>query len=164
MTKLKGLPSLIVIVTVVWLAMRAIHVLLPIIQPEVLTGPFVLESLSEAQAITGFSPPIPLYHPEALGIEPVTILAERRPEAQVTIVWRDQNFLELVERPAGSPPFSVPEDAELIEDRQVHLWSRGDIVHAAGNVKGVQLSLRTDLTREDAMRVVSTLLPLEEVK
>ncbi len=100
MTKLKGLPSLILIVATVWIAMRAVHFLLPVLQPEVLPGPFVLDDLSEVEAITGFPARLPLYHPEELGTAPTLIRAVREPQPEATIVWRDERFLELVERSA----------------------------------------------------------------
>lgn len=164
MVKLKGLPSLLLIVATVWIVMRAVHFLLPVLQPEVLPGPFVLERLSEVEAITGFSARLPLYHPEELGTEPGLIRAAREPQPEATIVWRDERFLELLERPAEAPAFEVPDDAELLEDRQLHLWRRGAVVYAAGTVRGINFRLRTDLSREDVLRIVSTLVPLTEVR
>ena len=164
MEKLKGLASLVVIVLVVWGVMKLVHVLVPVMQPAVLPGPFALESLSEVEPVTGFSARLPLYHPERLGTSPSTIVASRRPRSEVTIVWRKQRFLELVERSADAEPFEYPDDATTEGEDGVRVWRRGGIIHLTGTRSGVHLRLRTDLTREDALRVVSTLVPLEEVR
>lgn len=164
MEKLKGLSSLIVIVLVVWGVMRIVHVIVPVMKPEVLPGPFTLESLSEVEPITGFSARLPLYHPERLGRAPATIIASRRPRSEVTIVWRKERFLELIERAEDDEPFEYPDDAVAEGDDPLHLWKRGEIVYLTGTRRGVHLRLRTNLTREDALRVVSTLVPLEEVR
>lgn len=164
MGKLKGLPTLLVIVAVVWLLIRAVHLLLPVIKPEVLPGPFFLDHLSEVEPVTGFSARLPLYHPEPLGTEPTMIRASRSPEREVMIVWRNERFLELVERPSDSKPFDAPADAEGIDDHSVLVWNRGEVVCMTTTLRGIHLSLRTDLSREDALRIVSTMVPLEEVR
>ncbi len=50
------------------------------------------------------------------------------------------------------------------DDRQLHLWRRGEVVCAAGTTRQINFTLRTDLSREDALRIVSTLVPLTEVR
>ncbi|MDX1584840.1 MAG: hypothetical protein R3338_14675 [Thermoanaerobaculia bacterium] len=162
--QLRGVPSFIAIVAVVWLGLRVLHFVIPAAQPDVLTGPFELGSLSEIEAIVGFEPLVPAYHPVSLGNEPIRIVAKREPSAEVTIMWRGDRLLEVVERPAGAP-FDLPVDAEPLSDRDGWWsWRRGGAIQLRGARGSVDVEIRTNLSRESAARVVSTLVPLSEVR
>lgn len=164
MNRMKGVPSFIVIVAVVWGILRALHLLIPAAQPDVLEGPFELGSLTEVEPITGFPPRIPAYHPVALGDEPVLIVAERKPASRVTIVWRRQKLLELIERPAGGVS-DLPVDAEAVEGHEGWWsWKRGGVTHLWGSSGPLEVRVRTNLSREDAIRIASTLVPLHGVR
>lgn len=160
MKKTKGIPSLIAIVVVIWGLLKATHVLLPLLQPQVLPGPFDVSSLGEVEEITRFSPLVPAYHPASLGGDPVRIVAQREPEPMVTILWRSERFLELIERPVRGR-FESPDDAVPVPGEPAwRVWRRGGATHLARARDGVQIELRTNLSRDDAIRIASTLLPL----
>lgn len=164
MKRFRGLPSFLIIVGFLWLILRVAHNVIPAAQPEVLTGPFELDSLAAVEEITGFQPLVPVYHPISLGNDPVRIVAEREPEQMVTIIWRADRLLELIERRAG-PGFEPPAGAESVAGRgDWWLWRSGATTMMSGTAGPVRIDLRTSLSREDALRVATTLVPLNEVR
>ena len=167
MGRLKGITSLLVIAGVFFLALRALHLLVPAFYPQVLAGPFSVEEIGAVEQYTGFEPLMPFYRPQGLGREPVHITAERRPRPRVTVFWHGDHFLYLEERaivgasdrrprtPGNARPFEALEDGVR--------WSEGETLHAVGRRGDVWVTLRTDLPEEDLRRIAETLRPYGEL-
>lgn len=168
MNRLRGIVSLLVLAAVLWLALRAIHVGLPLVYPQVLRGPFSLASLAEVEEYTGFSPLVPFFRPEVLGEQPVHVTVSRPPGASVTVFWQAERFLLLAEREGGGRPV-VPEDAGSWPLRgpaaagENRWWRRGRTIYAVARRGELWIELRTDLPAEDARRVVESLRPYREL-
>ena len=168
MSRLRGITSLLVIAGILFLALRAIHVGIPLVYPRVLRGPFSLGSLGEVEEYTGFSPLVPFFRPQALGPEPVHVTATRPPRAQVVVFWQGDRFLYLEERDGGGPP-PVPEIARSwslegpAADAENHWWRQGRTVYAVTRRGDLWIELRTDLSDDDARRVIETLRPYRDL-
>lgn len=168
MNRLRGIASLLVIAGVLLLALRAIHVGLPLVYPRVLRGPFSLGSLAEVEEYAGFSPLVPFFRPEALGVQPVHITVTRPPRAEVVVFWQADRFLVLEERQGGGPP-PVPENARSwnlegpAAAGENHWWRQGRTIYSVARRGELWIELRTDLSDDDARRVVETLRPYREL-
>jgi hypothetical protein len=168
MPRLRGIFSLLAIAGIFFLAARALHLLVPLFYPAVLSGPFSVEEPEEVARYAGFSPLMPFYRPESLGRRPVHITAERRPRPRVTVFWNGARFLVLEEvldggRPPRShqvPPGALPFPA--LEDGA--RWREGRTLHAAGRRGEVWVEIRTDLGEADLVRIAETLRPVEELR
>jgi hypothetical protein len=168
MSRLRGILSLLVIAAVLFLALRAIHVGIPLVYPRVLRGPFSLGGLAEVEEYTGFSPLVPFFRPQALGERPVHVTANRPPRAAVVVFWQGDRFLYLEEREgAAAPP--VPENARTwslegpAAAGEHHWWRQGRTIYAVTRRGDLWIELRTDLSDDDARRVLETLRPYQEL-
>lgn len=168
MSRLRGIASLLVIAAVLFLALRAIHVGIPLVYPRVLRGPFSLDGLAEVEEYTGFSPLVPFFRPQALGQEPVHVTVTRPPRAEVVVFWQGDRFLYLEERDGGSGP-PVPENARSwslegpAAAGENHWWRQGRTVYAVTRRGDLWIEVRTDLSDDDARRIVETLRPYREL-
>lgn len=168
MSRLRGIASLLVITGVLFLALRALHVGIPVLYPRVLRGPFSLGSLAEVEGYTGFSPLVPFFRPQTLGPEPVNVTATRPPRAQVVVFWQGDRFLYLEEREGGGAP-PVPEHARswILEgpaaSGENHWWRQGRTIYAVTRRGDLWIEVRTDLSDDDTRRVVETLRPYREL-
>lgn len=168
MARWRGVLSLLVIAGALFLLLRALHLGIPVVYPKVLQGPFSLESVAEVEEYAGFSPLVPFFRPESLGERPIHVTVTRRPRSRVTIFWQGERFLRLEERAGGAPP-PVPENARAWELRtagapdEAHWWRQGRTVHAVARRGDHWVEIRTDLTDDDARRIVETLRPYREL-
>ena len=167
MARLKGIASLLVIAGVFFLALRALHLLIPAFYPRVLSGPFSVGEIGAAEQYTGFEPLMPFYRPQALGREPVHITAERRPRPRVTVFWHGESFLYLEQRAilgASDRPPRTPGNARPFPALEEGMrWSEGQTLHAVGRRGELWITIRTDLPEEDLRRIAETLRPYEEL-
>ena len=168
MSRLRGVASLLVIAGVLFLALRALHLGIPLLYPRVLRGPFSLGSLAEVEEYTGFPPLVPFFRPEVLGEQPVHVTVTRPPAAELVVFWQGERFLYLAERQGGgSPP--VPPDARSwilrgpAAEGTNRWWRQGRTVYAVGRRGDLWIELRTDLSDDDARRVLETLRPYREL-
>lgn len=145
------------------LAMRMLHLGIPIFYPKVLDGPFSLDALAEVEEYTGFQPLVPFYRPEVLGTGPVNITARRSPRPQVTVFWQGRRFLRLTERQGGSRPFVRPGARPLPNHPESLHWQEGRTRRVVIEDDGLWVEIRTDLPEEDLHRLVETLRPYEEL-
>lgn len=163
MGRLKGFLSLVVIAGVFFLAIRVVHLVVPLFYPPVLAGPFSVEELADVEEYTGFSPLAPFYRPEELGQSPVNITAERRPRPRVTVFWHGKRFLYLDQRLDGDRP-PVPADTRSFPVLEEGVrWLEGETRYAVGKRGEFWVTIRTDLDDEDLRRIAETLRPLEEL-
>ncbi len=110
MVRLTGLGSFALIAAGVLLALRLLHVGVPLFFPDTRPGPFALTSLDEVRRRVGFAPLVPAYRPAALGDRPSLSLTQRRggavpahpatgqplPDVTDSTWWRDGPRLRLV--------------------------------------------------------------------
>lgn len=168
MSRFRGIASLLVLLGVFFLVLRALHVGVPLFYPKVLRGPFSLESVAEVEEYAGFSPLVPFFRPESLGERPIHVTVTRGPRARVAIFWQGERFLYLEERHGGGAP-PVPENARewaltvAGAPEEARWWRQGRTVHAVAHREDRWVEVRTDLPAEDARRVVETLRPYEEL-
>lgn len=163
MKQLKGFVSFVLITAIFWFALRLIHLLVPLAYPVVLQGPFSLDDAADVERYCGFSPLVPFYMPEELGGSPVNITAYRRPPRAV-LFWQGERFLRVEQTLGGEMP-AIPTDAVTQPGlAEAVSWRRGETVYVAARVEGFTLELRTDLSLEDARRVVDSMRPYDEVR
>ncbi len=157
MARLKGIGSLLAIVIGVLLALRLVHVMLPIVYPLSDPGPFVLDRIEQVGRYAGFEPYVPFYRPELLGTAPPQIVVTRVQEAEVTLSWSGRHSLVIKQRPAVAKPRAVAaaERVEGIDD--AFWWANGATTEAMVWRSGIAISLRSDLPREQLRRVILSL-------
>lgn len=147
----------------VLLALRLLHLALPLLYPPVLAGPFSLNELAEVERYTGFEPLVPFYRPEVLGSGPVTITARRRPQPQVVVFWQGRRFLYLSERRGGPEPRVSPDARPLPAHPESQWWREGRTHRVVWPIDGLWIEIRTDLPEQDLHRLVETLRPYGEL-
>lgn len=165
MNRFKGFLSFVLIAAIFGFALRLLHVLVPLAYPSVLQGPFSLDDAAEVEQYCGFSPLVPFYRPEVLGESPINITAYRRPP-RVVFFWQGEKFLwveqtldgEMVATPLDAVPLEGLAKAEAVS------WRRGATVHLAARIDRFIVELRTDLSAEDARRIIDSMRPFEEVR
>lgn len=157
MARLKGAVSLIAITAGVLLALRLLHLALPIVYPLSNPGPFVLDRVEQVAPYAGFEPYVPFYRPELLGEAPPRIVVTRVEFAQVTMSWSGQHSLEIVQQLAATRP-RVPAAAQPMEGvDEVQWWADGPDTSAMVWRDGVAVALHSDLPREQLRRVILSL-------
>lgn len=168
MDRFRGIASLLVLLAVVFVVLRALHLGVPLLYPRVLRGPFSLEEIGQVEEYAGFSPRVPFFRPESLGPRPVLVTASRPPRPRAVVFWQGEHFLHLEEERGGAPP-PVPENARSwslqgpAAEGENHWWRHGRTVHAVARRGDAWIEVRTDLPPDDARRVVETLRPHREL-
>jgi hypothetical protein len=163
MDRLKGIGSFLFVTVIIFGVLRLAHVVIPVFYPKVLTGPFSLDRVEAVEEYTGFAPRLPFYRPEDLGARPVSITVTRRPYPKVVIHWQGEHFLRLAEQQGGEIHPSGPATRPL-EDHPEGSWrSEGRTHEVVLKKDDLWIEVRTDLSEEDARRIVDTLRPYEEL-
>lgn len=163
--RIRGLVTFVVLATVFFALLRVVHLVVPVFYPQVLSGPFSVESFDEVEELAGFSPRLPFYRPEVLGTRPVNITVTRRPQPKVVVFWQAEHFLYLSEQRGGRPE-RAPASAQpkpLPRHPDARWWREGDTNHVQLERDGLWIELRTDLPLQDVERLVETLRPYEEL-
>lgn len=163
MNRFKGLVSFAVITALFFVALRLVHLVVPIFYPRVLSGPFSLDDLGTVEQYTGFSPRVPFYRPEELGTRPVTITVTRRPHPKVTIFWQGEHFLVLTEQRGGEAPPRPVETWPLERHPEAAAWREGATTWVQLERDGLWIEVRTDLSTTDVERIVDSLRPYAEL-
>lgn len=164
MDRLKGIGSFLIIIVVLFVFLRLLHLTVPIFYPRVLTGPFSVDDVGSTPEYLGFSPLLPFYRPEQLGVRPVNITVTRRPHPKVVIFWQAEHFLYLAERQGGETPRHDAGDGPLPGHPDSAWWLDGRTHHVVMKQNDLWIELRTDLSLRDVQRIVDTLLPYEELR
>lgn len=163
MDRLKGLGSFVTVTLLLFLVIRVVHLGVPIFYPKVLAGPFSLDSFDEVEQYAGFSPRVPFYRPEVLGVRPVNITVTRRPYPKVVIFWRAEHFLYLEEQKGGQRPPEKIREKPLPGHPEASWWTEGDTHHVVMKAEDLWIEIRTDLSFRDVQRIVDTLRPYKEL-
>jgi len=152
-----GLRSLVVIVAVVFGALRLVHVALPLVFPDTRQGPLAIATLDEVRGQAGFAPLLPAYRPAALGERPSVTLTYT-PWPTVAVVWRQgDQFLSVTQRRGGPRP-AHPPLARQFEDIAGSLWwtdeAGSHLILAHDNF---WMQIETSLSARDLRRFADTL-------
>jgi hypothetical protein len=161
--RLTGLGSFVVIAAGLLLALRALHVAVPLFFPETQSGPFALTSLDQVKRHAGFAPIVPAYRPQALGERPASLTVIRRQPPTFVIVWRGpSSYLSVTQRQNGPMP-AHPATARPLEDvRDSTWWVDGANQHLVLRRGEFWLEVETDLPSRDLQRIADTLEPYRE--
>jgi hypothetical protein len=157
MDRLKGLGSFLVIATIVFAGLRALHVGLPLFVPNARPGPFALASLDDAPGVAGFRPLVPAYHPASLGDRPVSVTVWLSPRATVAIVWKGEHTLSLTERQGGDMPEHAAISQPMTDVPDSLWWQDASRCHLVLKRGDLWIELETDLDARDLRRFVDTL-------
>jgi len=156
MGRLKGIGSFLLITAGVFLALRLLHLGIPMFHSGGPTGPVYLDSLDAVARYTKFSPSLPVYWPEQLGASPVGITVTRRPAPRVEIVWRAESAFVMEQQRGGAVP-AHPSNAEPFPGRAESYWWREGARHRVVLKRDdLWIEISTDLSFEDLRRVLSS--------
>jgi len=161
--RLKGIGSFVIVLVLLLLALRVVHLGVPIFYPRVLAGPFSLDSFGDIERYAGFSPLLPFYRPEYLGVKPVNITVTRRPYPKAVVFWHADHFLYLAEQQGGQRPPQRMREAPLPGHPEASWWREGETRMVVLQRDGLWIELRTDLSLRDVQRIVDSLRPYEEL-
>jgi hypothetical protein len=157
MARLRGVGSFVVIVIVVFGALRLIHVAMPLIFTGTRPGPFDLGSLDEVQRRVGFSPLVPAYRPAVLGPQLARLSGTRSPYAGIVMVWKGERYLAVSERRGGPAPDHPPTSRPLTAVEDSLWWSERGVHHMILRRGDLWISMETDLPSGDLRRLADTL-------
>jgi hypothetical protein len=157
MVRLKGLGSFVVIATIVLVALRALHVGVPLFVPGARPGPFTLASLDDVPRYAGFAPIVPAYHPASLGDRPASITVWLSPRPTVAIVWSGEHTLLLTEHQGGEMPNHAAISQPFTDVPDSLWWQDGARCHLVLKRGELWIEMETDLDERDLRRFADTL-------
>jgi len=155
----RGLTSFLLVAAGVLIALRALHVGLPLIVPAARPGPFVVTSLAEAQRRVGFAPLIPAYRPVSLGERPPTLTVTLAPRPTLHAVWRGEHSLSITQRLGGPTPEHPPTSRALGDVPDSLWWHVAPVNHLVLRRGDFWVVVETDLPLRDLRRIAHTLGP-----
>ena len=159
MGRLKGIGSFLGFTLGLFLALRVVHIAVPLFYPTVIAGPFRLDDVEDAPKLLGFSPRLPFYRPERLGPRPVEITVTRQPYPRLVIAWQGDRFLRLSEQKGGPMP-AYPVESPAVPGHPGSAWWQDDLTqHAVLQLDGLWIEMNTDLPQQDALRIIASLRP-----
>ncbi|HET9270063.1 MAG TPA: hypothetical protein VFO31_17935 [Vicinamibacterales bacterium] len=153
-----GLRSLIVIIAVVFGALRLAHVGIPLVFPEARLGPVAIASLDDVRRQAGFAPILPAYRPASLGDRPVSMTLTFSPWRTLTVVWQSGPESLTITQRRGGPKPAEPPLARPFEDVPDSTWwtdgARSHLILARGDF---WIAIETSLPVRDLRRFADTL-------
>lgn len=161
MGRLKDITGFLVLALGLFAALRVLHVALPIFYPQMLTGPFRVESPAAAHGYLGFAPRLPFYRPQQLGPRPLDVTVARRPHPEIVILWKAERFLRLTERKGGDPPMIAATGQSLPGHPDAVVWGDRHTRRVVLKIDDLWIELDTDLSERDVLRLIDTLKPDE---
>ncbi len=159
MDRLKGLGSFALIAAGILVALRIVHVGVPVLFPETRPGPFVLSSLDEVRRRGGFAPLVPAYRPAALGERPPTLTLTLSPRPTLVMRWQGERRLSVTQRRGGAMPPHPPGSRPLAEVEEATWWRDGPLHHVVLRRGEFWIEVETDLPARDLKRIADTLHP-----
>jgi len=159
MARLTGLGRFALITGGVLLALRLVHVGVPLFFPDTRPGPFTLASLDEVQRRVGFAPLLPAYRPAALGQRQSSLTVILSPQPTFVIVWRGERYLSLTQRQGGPMPAHPPISRPLVGVEDSTWWLDGALRHLVLRRGEFWIEVETDLPVGDLKRLADTLTP-----
>ena len=163
MDRLKGLPSFVVIVAVVFGGLRLAHVTVPTLFPETRQGSIAVSDLDEVRRLVGFAPMLPAYRPASLGERPTSALITFGSWPTLAIVWQNgEEYLSVTQRRGGPRP-EHPPLARPFEDVPGSTWwadaSRRYLLLERGEF---WIQIETSLSARDLRRFADTLSTIRD--
>jgi hypothetical protein len=162
MARVKGLVSFVLLTAGMLLALRAVHVAVPVLFADSRPGPFALTRLEDVERYAGFAPIVPAYRPEALGTRPAALTVARAPYPTFSVVWRADRYLTLTQRRGGASPPHPATSVELADVPGSRWWWDGGAHHLLLRRDGFWIVIETDLPQRDLARIADTLRPFVE--
>ncbi len=159
MGRLRGLGSFALITAGLLLALRLLHVGVPLLVPGTRPGPFALARLEDVRPRVGFAPLVPAYRPASLGDRPATLTVSLSPRPTFVIVWRGERYLSLTQRQGGGEPSQPPTSQPLPEVADSAWWRDGAVNHLVLRRGEFWIEVETDLPPRDLKRIADTLTP-----
>jgi len=159
MVRLTGLGSFALIAAGVLLALRLLHVGVPLFFPDTRPGPFALTSLDEVRRRVGFAPLVPAYRPAALGDRPSSLTVSLSPQPTFVIVWRGERYLSLTQRRGGAVPAHPATGQPLPDVTDSTWWRDGPRLRLILKRGEFWIEVETDLPSRDLKRIADTLTP-----
>lgn len=158
MDRLKGLVSFALITAGVLLALRVVHLTVPVAFPETRQGPIAITSLDDVRRLAGFAPMLPAYRPATLGSQPASMTVVLSPRPAFAIVWRNgEQYLSVTQRRGGAMPARPPLSQPLTDVPDSTWWvdkSRCHLILARGEF---WIEIETSLPPSELRRFADTL-------
>jgi hypothetical protein len=158
MDRLKGVFSFLAVAAGVLLALRGVHLAVPLFFPETRQGPIEVATLDEVRPRLGFAPIIPAYRPAVLGERPDRITIRFGPPATFEIRWEEGDRYLVVTQHQGGPKPAHPPIARPFDDVADSTWweegNRNRLILARD---GFWMELDTNLPARELRRFVDTL-------
>lgn len=158
MAGLKGLASFLVITTLVFVALRGLHVAVPIVFPETRQGPIAVTRLEDVSRQVGFAPILPAYRPAILGDHPGDMTIQFSPVPTFRTRWRGEvHDLTVTQRRGGPDPVKPPLARPLEGVPDAMWWSAGGRSCLVLKRDEFWIELDTSLPSRELRRFVDTL-------
>ena len=156
---LRGLAGFLLVAGGVLVALRVLHVGVPLIFPGTRPGPFSVASLEEARGRLGFAPLVPAYRPATLGAGPPSLTVTLGPHPTFLAVWRGAHSLSLTQRRGWPAPSHPPTSQALGGVADSRWWREGPANHLVLRRGEFWVTVVTDLPARDLRRIADTLGP-----
>ncbi|OGK84713.1 MAG: hypothetical protein A2050_16720 [Candidatus Rokubacteria bacterium GWA2_73_35] len=157
--RLRGLGSFLLVAGGLLVALRVLHVGVPLLFPGTRPGPFAVASLDEAQRRLGFAPLVPAYRPATLGVGRPSLTVTLGPYPTFLAVWRGEHSLSLTQRRGGPRPAAPPTSQALAGVADSLWWRDGPTNHLLLRRGEFWVTVETDLPVRDLRRIADTLGP-----
>lgn len=158
MARLKGLPAFLLITAAVFVALRGLHVAVPLVFPTTRQGEIIVMRLEDVQSQVGFAPLVPAYRPAVLGDQPPRITIQLSPTPTFEIEWRGPEHDLLVSQRRGGPsPVMAPLARPLDDVPNATWWVAGQRSHLVLQRDGFWIEIETSLPPRELRRFADTL-------
>lgn len=162
MDRLKALRSFAFVTVGVFVALRALHLSVPLVFPGTRLGPLTVTRLEDVRRQVGFAPLVPAYRPATLGDQPSSMTVWLSPTPTFEIVWRSgEHDLSLTQRQGGPKPPHPPLGQPLTDVADSTWWMSGGRSHLILSRGGFWIELDTSLPSRELKRFADTLTPYQ---
>jgi hypothetical protein len=158
MAGVKGLSTFLVITAGVFLALRGLHVAVPLVFPETRQGAITVTRLEDVQRQVGFAPLVPAYRPAVLGDQAPRMTIRLSPTPVFEIRWRGpEHDLSVIQRRGGPSPDTAPLARPLDGVPNATWWVAGSRSHLVLQRDGYWIEMDTSLPPRELRRFADTL-------
>lgn len=162
MDRLKALRSFAFVTVGVFVALRVLHVSVPLVFPETRLGPVTVARLEDVRGQVGFAPYLPAYRPAALGDTPSSMRVWLSPVPAFEIVWRGGDHdLSLRQQRGGPRPLHPVLGRPMTGVPDSTWWMSGGRNHLILSRDGFWIALDTSLPERELRRFADTLTPYQ---
>lgn len=158
MARLTGLPAFLLITAGVFVALRGLHVAVPLVFPETRQGAITVTRLEDVQSQVGFAPLVPAYRPAVLGDQAPRMTIRFTPTPSFEIQWRGaEHDLSVSQRRGGPSPVIAPLARPLDGVPDATWWVAGQRSHLVLQRDGFWIEMDTSLPPRELRRFADTL-------